>query len=264
MAGTAVSYHLARTGLAVQNIPRAAFEIGRDRVDSLDLSACDYVINAAGMINRPEREASSEAAFRAVNSTFPQDLALHCQKTHTRLIHISTDCVFDGTDGPYDEACATTGSGIYSQSKQAGEPEQALVLRMSMVGPELRNHYSLLCWFLAQSERCNGFTDHHWNGLTTMAVGRMMARIIERDLYVSGVRHVLTQDISKLGLLEAFRDAFGSTIEITPTVSGKSRDMRLRTRHPEFLAALDLPTLAEQIAQLPSYSSALGHWNPPS
>ena len=266
MVGTAVSHHLADVGMDVKNLPRSVYEIGRDHVDSLDLTNFDFVINAAGMINRPAREALSEAAFIQVNTTFPHDLARHCSKAKARLIHISTDCVFDGADGAYDEASPTNGMGIYSQTKQAGEPNEAneaMVLRMSMVGPERKNYYSLLCWFLAQDQSCNGFTDHLWNGLTTMAVARMMARIIDADLYVTGTRHVLTQDISKYNLLLAFRDVFSHSIDISLTVSAKPRDMRLRTQYPDFLASLNLPPLAEQIAELSTYSDARGHWKPP-
>lgn len=259
MAGTAIVSHLSASH-AVLAVPRSVFEIGTDRLEDLNLGDCQYVINAAGMINRPSREALPASVFEAVNSRFPLELADKCQRENRRLIHISTDCVFAGRSGCYVETSPTDGTGLYSQTKQAGEPEGALVLRMSMVGPEKRNFYSLLCWFLAQPGRCKGYTDHLWNGLTTPAVATAIERIILDDLYAEGVRHVFSQDVSKLELLEWFRDAFGRNTEIEEVRSGAPRDMRLRTEYPDFLAALSLPPLKEQVARLPEFSTPAGHW----
>lgn len=259
MAGTAIVSHLNKSN-AVLVLPRSAFEIGTDRLDELDLGDCKYVVNAAGMINRPMREAFPASVFEAVNARFPLELSKKCQREDRRLIHISTDCVFAGHTGCYVETSLTDGTGLYSETKQAGEPESALVLRMSMVGPETRNFYSLLCWFLAQPNRCKGYTDHIWNGLTTPTVGAAIERIILDDLYVEGVRHVFSQDVSKNELLAWFRDAYALKTEIEPVRSGTPRDMRLRTAYPDFLSALSLPLLKEQVAGLPALSTPQGHW----
>lgn len=260
MAGTAISVLLASVGYSIVNIPRSVFEIGKDNIADLNLSGADYVINAAGMINRPVRERLPDTVFETVNAQFPHDLAKVCKTAGSRLIHISTDCVFDGQTGHYFEDSPTTGTGIYSTSKRAGEPRDALVLRLSMVGPERRNFYSLLCWFLAQKGECNGYLDHHWNGLTTPQLAHILDNIMRHDLFEIGVRHIFSDDITKCGLIELFQNTFDHQIVIHPVQSGLRRDMRLRTHYPDFLASLDIQPLQRQVFKLRDYSDARGRW----
>jgi dTDP-4-dehydrorhamnose reductase len=81
----------------------------------------DLVINAAAYTAVDKAESDSDAAF-LVNEQGAKNLALACKEIGAKLIHISTDFVFDATKNtPYQPADKTNPLGIYGASKLAGE-----------------------------------------------------------------------------------------------------------------------------------------------
>ncbi len=257
MLGTAVLQQLRATGHRVRAIDRPQFDVLRDPVGSLDLTGTDYCINALGLINRHMQ--AGPADFYQINSLWPRLLADRCEAQSVRMIHVSTDCVYDGRRGQYTEADAPTATDLYGRSKALGEPRNCLVLRTSIIGPERTNHYSLLNWFLAQS-RCQGYRNHLWNGVTTIQLSRVIDRILRNGLHAHCLRHVFSDDVTKLELLELMREAFGVQVEITPADDSTARDTRLRTTHPEFVGQLGIASLRQQIAELPQFADSRGHW----
>jgi len=99
-------------------------------------------------------------------------LADYCESHNVPMIHLSTDCVFDGNSGLYVESDPTCAKDAYGQSKIDGEPQNAITLRTSIVGPEASNFYSLLCWFLTQENQCYGFT-RVWTQLIPHLIANM-------------------------------------------------------------------------------------------
>ena len=138
----------------------------------------------------------------------------------------------------------------------------ALVLRTSIVGPEVANGDSLLCWFLAQAGECQGFDHHLWNGLTTLELSRLVAVLLERGIAERGIRHVFGEDQTKRQVLEAFRDAFDHPIRIRPIAGGAPRDMRLATAYPGFRDGLGIRPFGEQLAELRAVMDERGFWRP--
>ncbi|MGN7614667.1 sugar nucleotide-binding protein, partial [Magnetococcales bacterium HHB-1] len=98
MAGSALVYYLRHQGYRVTAYDRQSFDITKDPVNQLDLDQIDYVVNAAGIINRRIASGTPEKETSKVNVTFPHQLADYCIKCNTKLIQISTDCVFDGLE----------------------------------------------------------------------------------------------------------------------------------------------------------------------
>lgn len=87
----------------------------------LDAGKYDAVINCAAITNVDACETNEELAFR-VNKNGAENLALACEKTGAKLIHVSTDYVFEGTGStPYDETTPTNPQSVYGKSKLAGE-----------------------------------------------------------------------------------------------------------------------------------------------
>ena len=81
----------------------------------------DVVINAAAYTNVDGAEKDGDKCF-TVNAEGVRNVALACEKTNIRIVHFSTDYVFDGTKGtPYLEDDVPSPRGIYAQSKAAGE-----------------------------------------------------------------------------------------------------------------------------------------------
>ena len=112
----------------------------------------DVVINCIGVIKQ-NAAAKDPLVVLPINSLFPHRLYKICSLTSTRLIHISTDCVFSGEKGSYVESDLSDAQDLYGKSKYLGELTDlphAVTLRTSIIGHELNSTYALADWFLAQ------------------------------------------------------------------------------------------------------------------
>lgn len=90
-------------------------------VAALEAMRPDTVINAAAFTAVDAAEDAVRAAY-ALNGAGPEALAGFCAARGARLIHLSTDYVFDGcSDAPYSEAAPLNPLGVYGASKAAGE-----------------------------------------------------------------------------------------------------------------------------------------------
>ena len=76
-----------------------------------------------------------------------------------KLIHISTDCVFDGKHGNYSEDDIPNPQDIYGLSKYFGEvkSDNCLTIRTSVIGPELKKSQGLYEWFMKQNGEIKGY-----------------------------------------------------------------------------------------------------------
>ena len=101
-----------------------------DTLDITDINSIDHVIgdvkpdiliNAAAYTNVEKAEEDCDNAFK-VNAIGAENLAIICKKYDVKLVHISTDYVFDGTkDTPYDEFDHHNPLSVYGKSKSWGE-----------------------------------------------------------------------------------------------------------------------------------------------
>ena len=100
----------------------------RDELDILDadavaeaVAAADLVVNCAAYTAVDAAEAEEGVAF-AINASGPANLAAACAASGARLVHISTDYVFDGhATEPYAEDAPMSPAGAYGRTKAAGE-----------------------------------------------------------------------------------------------------------------------------------------------
>ncbi len=179
----------------------------------------DVVVNCAGIVK--QRPQSQDPLLSiAVNSLLPHRLARLCALRGCRLIHISTDCVFDGTRGRYRESDFCDAKDLYGKSKHLGETtdEQpcAVTLRTSMIGRELTDPaHGLLEWLLAQQGKCvRGYARAVFSGLTTHELSHVIARVIQDGTHLRGVYHVASPPITKYELLQLIGEAYALDIEI--------------------------------------------------
>ncbi len=167
----------------------------------------DYVINAIGITIPFSLQDSAMTFF--INSAFPHILA---KLFGDKLIHIATDCVFNGKEGfPYHENSPKTPVDIYGLSKSLGEPENCLTLRTSIIGRELEDYTGLLEWFLQQDRKqINGFVEHYWNGITTKQFGIICDKIFEQPqkYYKPGVYHIFSNIVTKYEMLMKFKKKY--------------------------------------------------------
>ena len=159
----------------------------------------DFIINCIG-ITKPNID-KNKAHSIIINSLFPWQLADHARKTKTKLIHITTDCVFSGKDGNYRENSEHDALDFYGKSKSLGEPNEAMVLRTSIIGEEIHNHANLLAWVKSMAGKdINGFTNHLWNGITTKQFAKVCEKIIDSRLADNGVHHIFSNPVNKYQL----------------------------------------------------------------
>ena len=150
-------------------------------LDSKELNICDseavfkkiasfnpgVVINAAAYTAVDKAEADSEAAYQ-VNEQGAKNLALACKENGAKLIHISTDFVFDATKNtPYSPTDSTSPLGVYGASKLAGENavlevlgEDVSIIRTAWVYSTHGNNFvKTMLRLMAEKEQLGVVTD---------------------------------------------------------------------------------------------------------
>jgi len=173
----------------------------------------DAVINAIGVIKQRRHD---EDTMHSINGEFPQRLAAFIQDIGSRLVQISTDCVFCGKKGMYTESDTPDAEDDYGRSKLAGEVtgDACITLRTSIIGLELNHKKSLIEWFLSQSGRIKGFRKAVFSGFTTQELANIIEMVLIRHADKQGLYHVSSSAIDKFTLLTMLRDRIGSDIEI--------------------------------------------------
>lgn len=161
------------------------------------------VLNCVGIVKQIQSETTSAEMIR-INALFPLELHAACAAAGARLIHFSTDCVFSGRAGPYDERATPDPDDRYGRSKLLGEltGPGALTLRTSIVGHELRGYHGLLEWLLRQrGGSVRGFAGALYTGLTTNALAEVVRRLLVERALLEGIWHVASAPLSKYELL---------------------------------------------------------------
>ena len=205
-----------------------------------------YIINCIGVLINGSIQDPSNAIH--INSLLPHKLAKYSKTVGAKLIHISTDCVFDGSKGSYIETDIKTAQDTYGLSKSLGEihDDKNLTLRTSIIGPELKNNgEGLFSWFIKQKGAVNGFTESIWGGVTTLVLSEVIIKSIKDDL--TGLIHVTNGvPISKFNLLSLIKEKFNLIDIKLISVPGEKSDKSLRTNYKYF----HIQTYEEMIAEM--------------
>lgn len=238
MAGHIIYNYLNKNGDyevygIARNITETEKEFSFDVFDTVKLKEIitykdfDFVINCIGILNKDAEDNPSKAVW--FNSYFPHFLEEITKELKTKVIHISTDCVFSGKRGQYKEDDFKDGEGFYAQSKALGEiiNDKDLTIRTSIIGPELnKNGIGLFHWFMNQSGEVNGYTSAFWSGVTTLELAKAIVSIIENPL--QGLVH-LTNGISinKYDLITIFKEIWNKNDTSIHSYNGKVVDKSL-------------------------------------
>ena len=177
----------------------------------------DVVINCIGLIKQLPL-ASDPLASITVNAQLPHRITLVCRAAKARMIHISTDCVFDGKKGGYTENDLPNADDIYGQTKMLGEVvyPHSVTLRTSIIGHELKTRLGLVEWFLSQRGPVQGFTKAIYSGFTTVEMARIISDFVLPNPNLSGIYNVSSAPISKHDLLELVARRYGKNTPIEP------------------------------------------------
>lgn len=175
----------------------------------------DAVINAIGILNQDAENNKSNAVL--LNSYLPHFLCEITKDLNTRIIHMSTDCVFSGDTGGYTESSLRDGSTFYDRSKALGEIEnnKDLTFRNSIIGPDMHEKgIGLFNWFMKQDNQIGGYTKAIWTGVTTLTLAKAMEQALIENL--TGLYNLVNnKTISKYELTGLFNQHFkNNKIEI--------------------------------------------------
>lgn len=196
----------------------------------IEIGDVDYIINCAGIIKPYAAQNSIQTLF--INGILPHILS---QLYKEKLIHITTDCVFSGiTHAPYTEASLHSPTDLYGISKSMGEPQTSLVLRTSIIGPEISGYVSLLEWTKKQKgKEVKGYSNHLWNGLTTKELAKNISKIMDSKsgFLKMGTYHLYSSDISKYEILQKLNEKYHLEMNIQKTETYPI-DRRLRSIFP--------------------------------
>lgn len=151
------------------------------------------IINCAGTI--PQNHLPS-VDFFTINSFFPKMLEHVCTQLGFKMIHISTNCVFDSTMKNVNENTMPNESSIYGLSKFLGEPENASVIRTSIIGEEIVNKKSFLEWIISNRDGViDGYSNCFWNGITCLTLVNYIDDVIDTNSFWSGVKHLHSKEV---------------------------------------------------------------------
>ncbi len=214
MAGHTISIYFKEAGHDVTAFSRRKFEYCNNIIEDItnfdllksiiEQGNYDAVINAIGILNQDAEDNKSMAVF--LNSYLPHYLSDITKEMGTRIIHMSTDCVFSGKTGGYTETSFRDGETFYDRTKALGEIENCkdLTFRNSIIGPDLnKNGIGLFNWFMKQKGQINGFTKAIWTGVTTVTLAKAMERALQENL--TGLYNLVNNEtISKSELLKLF------------------------------------------------------------
>ncbi len=225
MAGHTISIYLKEAGHDITALSRIKFEYCNNIIsDVTDFGFLrkiiqdgnyDAVINAVGILNQDAEDIKCIAVL--VNSYLPHYLSYITKDMKTKVIHMSTDCVFSGKAGGYTETSLRDGETFYDRSKALGElvNSKDLTFRNSIIGPDMDSKgIGLFNWFMQQDSTITGFTKAIWTGVTTITLAKAMEQALSENL--TGLYNLVNnRTINKYELLSLFNKHMkNSEIEI--------------------------------------------------
>lgn len=180
----------------------------------------DFILNCIGITKRRE-EPKNPIPSITLNAVLPHQLAKVAADFNAKLIHFSTDCVFDGRTGHYSDDAPTNATDLYGRTKALGEVtgDNVLTLRSSFIGKELHKGTELLEWFLSQKNAVRGFKNAVYTGLTTLELCRVVEKLLLNYPDASGLYNVSSEPINKFDLLRLIGEKMHRGVEIIPDES---------------------------------------------
>lgn len=265
MAGHLISLYFQEQGYDVTGFARQKSTLLKNTIigDASDMTLIkkvidegnyDAVINCIGLLNQFAENNKAMAVL--LNGYLPHFLVECTKNSKTRIIHMSTDCVFAGNDGPYYEDTLPNGASFYDRSKAMGEinNDKDLTFRNSIVGPDIKESgIGLFNWFMKQEGPIGGFTGAIWTGVTTFTLAKAMDQALKENL--TGLYNLVNNEsINKFDLCSLFNKYFrAGEVEINPN-DKLQLDKSLRRKRNDF--SFVVPSYEQQIKEMREWVDA--------
>ncbi len=238
------------------------FDIFKDNIEVfLKFYKPDFIINCIGITTRRFGNIDIDK-IHYCNSNLPHALSKWVEKNNSKLIHFSTDCVFSGTNGNYEEESLTDATDVYGASKAEGEvlnSDNTLTIRTSMIGREVYNHTELLEWVLSRNNKeINGYVKAIYSGVTTCWMGEVITKIIKENIHLSGLYNISSSPISKYDLITMICNIFNLNIKINQNHDFSSNKSLISTKFFE-RTQIDKPNWETMLINLKKDSQINNH-----
>lgn len=220
----------------------------------------DSIVHCAAMTDVDYCERHPEEA-RAVNVEATETITGVAADIGARLVHISTDAVFDGEQGTYRETSDPAPANAYGQTKLAAErtvldsEADAVVVRTCLYGWNVSDDESLAEWMLRllrEGREVPAFEDSYFTPLYTRHLSECLLDVLTTEY--TGLLHVASRErCSKLQFAETIADVFDLPAEnVVPTSidsvdfdATRGRDLSLCTERAAKLLSHPLPNIRE-------------------
>ncbi len=186
----------------------------------------NVILHCAAMANVDECEKNAAEA-EIVNSVLPGQIAEVAKANRVKMIHISTDAVFDGEAGNYTEEDLPNPLSTYALTKLRGENAvlaanpNALVMRVNFYGWSISGKRSLAEFFvnnLVEKQQVKGFTDIQFNPMMVLDLADILVEAAQKGL--KGLYHCVgSQTMSKYDFGVALAQQFGFDPELVIATS---------------------------------------------
>jgi dTDP-4-dehydrorhamnose reductase len=268
--GVELCAELARRGYEVRRFERKALDICDG--EKVERALAEYdpwaVFNAAAYNQVDVAEREPLAAYEA-NALGVRNIALGCRQNDARLVHFSTDYVFDGRLGrPYVETDPTHPLGAYAVSKLAGELyiqaylQRPVIVRTSGVfgSGGLRtargNFPELMLRLAREGKPIRVVEDHIASPTYAPLLASRSIDLLERDL--EGIFHIGGgQPISWFEFAKLIFEKAGVAANLTAT---DEREYRTAANRPKFSALENARLRAYEITPMPALADAVGEY----
>ncbi len=245
-------------------------------IDSLFLNVCDinsiediiknenpdYAINCAARGDVDYLETHSEDAFN-VNTLGAENVAKILHENKIRLVHISTDSIFDGIKGNYSEEDQPNPVNVYAQSKYEGEKKVSqissnhLIIRTNFYGlyPNGRYFFNWILDNIKQKKSFLGFTDIIFSPLDVSTVSKMITESLE--INYNGVLHFASDcSISKYDFIKNILDYFNlknplskGSIDSQKLIACRPKNTSLNNLKSKDLLTIEIPSFLDWIKE---------------
>lgn len=205
----------------------------------------DVVVNCAAVTAVDQCEQRPDECWR-VNVDAVANLARHCARLGVRLVHLSSDFVFDGESGPYDEASPLRPLSVYGASKAASElavaalcPDSVIARTAVPFGVLPNTKKDFVRWLydeLTARRRVRVVVDQVGNPTPTADLARMLWLLL-RGAHRGIVHTVGATSISRFLLAQRVAAVFGLDATLIEPI--ETRQLAQLARRP-MMAALSV------------------------
>lgn len=249
MLGRAVLQHFTKT--TKHSIATLPVRYGEPNfLESIIEINPDFIINCIGKI--PQRKPETEGEYSTINTELP----LLLDTLNIKIVHPTTDCELKGDIPPgasYDKTAIRDAEDVYGKSKAIASKEleetgkNTKIIRTSIIGHEENTSVSLLDWFLSQTGSVRGYTNHYWNGITTLEWAKQCQILIENwNTHPTLNQFGTASHYSKFDIITLAKEIYKKDIEIIPFETEVSTNKCLTSDKI-------IPELATQLIELKAF-----------